>query len=822
MSLSQDIRYGTRILAKSPGFVIAAVLSLAVGIGANTTIFTMVNAMFLQPLPVEKMSELMFVFGTDANNSNTILGSALPVSYPNFVDYRAQNDVFVDMGAYSFPIPVSMGGGQKPTPISAQLVSGNYFSLLGVHVTVGRAFLPEEDQTPGARRVAVLNYKYWQRQFGGKTDVIGSTMRLNGEPFTVIGVAPAGFDGTIGVISPNLWIPVMSFPGVVADPVPDTPLDKSRRYLFFNVFGRLKPSVTVAQARASLQTIGKRLEQEYPTDNKDRNVGLQPLQEATIPPAVRGIMLQGSVLLMVIVGLVLLIACANIANLMMARANARRREFTVRVALGSARSRLISQLLTESILVALPGGLLALLIAMQGRNLILSFLPSNFPLNIDMAINFNVLAFTFAISIVSGVIFGLLPALRASNPDLVTELKERGGSFAPAGRLNLRNILVFIQVALSVIALASAGLFIRSLQNAQNVDLGFDKDHLIVATYDLSSNGYEKGRGKQFHQMALDRLRTVPGVAAVSSAGNAPLTPAFQRSVFPEGRETAGNNSGVLVFSTSIVPGFFDTMRMPLLRGRDFTDLDREGGMPVVIVNDAMARKFWPGEEAIGKRFKFYGDTQYRTIVGISKTTKYVFIGEDPQSMAYVPLDQSYSAVMTVHVRAAGNPEAVKASVERELRGIDHDVAVASVLTGAELLNNSLFTQRMAATLLGIFGGIALVLAAVGIYGVMSYSVSQRAPEIGIRMALGAGRSEVLGMVLRQGMTVVLVGLFSGLLLAMGIGKLISRLLYGVGSTDLATFGTISLVLLAVAVVANYLPARRATTVDPVTVIRYE
>jgi predicted permease len=490
--------------------------------------------------------------------------------------------------------------------------------------------------------------------------------------------------------------------------------------------------------------------------------------------------------------------------------------------LGSARSRLISQLLTECILVSLPGGLLALLIAMQGRNLILSFLPTNFPLNINMSINVNVLAFTFGVSIVSGLIFGLLPALRASNPDLVSELKERGGSFAPAGRVNLRNVLVFVQVALSVIALASAGLFIRSLQNAQNVDLGFDKDHLVVATYDLSSNGYDKGRGKQFHQMVLDRLRSVPGVASASLAGSAPLTPAFQRSVFPEGRETAGNNSGILVFSTSIVPGFFDTMRMPLLRGRDFSNLDREEGMPVAIINDAMARKFWPGEDALGKRFKFYGDKEYRTVVGISKTTKYVFIGEDPQSMAYVPLDQSYASLMTLHVRTPGTPEAVKSAVERELRGIDHDVAVNSVLTGSELLTNSLFTQRMAATLLGIFGAIALVLAAVGIYGVMSYSVSQRAPEIGIRMALGAGRTEVLRMVLRQGMTVVSIGLFCGLVLAIGIGRLISRLLFGVGNTDLTTFVTISTVLVLVALIANYLPARRATNVDPVTVIRYE
>src|SRR5262245_4596528 len=404
MTLIQDVRYGIRVLLKSPGFVIAAVLSLALGIGANTTIFTMINSVFLQPLPVEKPSELMYVYGTDTNNTNNVLGTYLPVSYPNFTDYRAQNDVFSDTAAYGFPVSVSLGSGEKPTPIFGQLVSGNYFSLLGVRISIGRAFVQEEDQAPGVRPVAVLNYKFWQRRFGGKSNIVGDTIRLNGIPFTVIGVAPSGFEGTIGVISPDFWLPVMSYPGIVPTTFAGGPLDKNRRLLFFNVFGRLKPSVTLSQARAEFQTIGKRLEQEFPNENKGRNSGVMPLQESTIPPAVRGILLQGSVLLMVIVGLALLIACANVANLMMARANARRREFTIRLAMGSARSRLISQLLTESVLVALPGGVLALIIAAGGRNLILSFLPSTLnSANINMSINTTVLAFTFAVSIFSGI-----------------------------------------------------------------------------------------------------------------------------------------------------------------------------------------------------------------------------------------------------------------------------------------------------------------------------------------------------------------------------------------------------------------------------------
>jgi len=824
MTLFQDIRYGVRVLLKSPGFVIAAVLSLALGIGANTTIFTMVNSMFLQPLPVENVAELMYVYGTDSNNSNNAaIGSTLPLSYPNFADYRAQNDVFTDMGAYGVPQGVSLGGGEKPTPVLGELVSGNYFSLLGVHVTKGRAFLPEEDQTPGTHPVVVLNYKFWQRRFGGDDGIVGQTIRLNGHPFTVVGVAPAGFEGTFGSFSPDMWMPVMSYPYIQTTVLPGGPIDKNRRLLFFFTFGRLKPNVTLAQARGALVTIAKRLEQDFSNENKNRSVGLQPLQESTLPPAFRSILLQGSILLMVIVGLVLLIACANIANLMMARASARRREFTVRLALGGARSRLISQLLTESVLVALPGGVLALIVAVFGRRLILSFIPPVLnSANINMPIDTTVLVFTFGVAIVSGIIFGLAPALRASNPDLVTELKERSGSFAPAGRISVRTLLVFIQVALSVIALASAGLFIRSLDNARNVDLGFQKDNLIVATYDVSSNGYDVPRGRQYHKRVIEKIKSIPGVASVSLATVAPLSPSFQRTVFPEGRETAGNNSGILVFTNSVVPGYFDTIRLSLLRGRDFTDGDREGGMPAAIINEAMAKKFWPGEDALGKRFKFYGDPEYHTIVGITRTSKYVFIGEDPQSMAYSPLEQAYSPAMTLHVRATGSPDVLKSTVERELRALDRDVSVVNVVTGSELLNNSLFIQRTSATLLGIFGGIALVLAAVGIYGVMSYSVSQRSPEIGIRMALGAGRAEVLGMVLRQGMLIVASGLAAGLLVALGIGRLISRLLYGVDSSDLTTFGTTTIVLLIVALIANYLPARRATTVDPVTVMRYE
>lgn len=826
MTFLQDVRYGIRVLLKSPGFLIAAVVSLALGIGANATIFTMINTVFLQPLPVEKPSELMYVYGTDTSNAqNSLLGAFLPVSYPNYVDYKNQNDVFADLAVYSFPNAVSAAAaGEKPAPVNVQLVSGNYFSVLGVKATLGRTFLPEEDRDAGTSAVAVLDYKFWERRFGSNPGVIGTTFRLSGHPFTVIGVAPRGFDGTIGILPPDMWTPVMSYPYVLAGATfPGGPIDHNRRLLVFNIFGRLKPSVTVAQGQSALQTIGRRLENEYPNENAGRNVGLLPLAQATIPPAFRAILLQGSGLLMAIVGLVLLIACANIANLMMARATARRREFTVRLALGGARARLVRQLLIESLIIAVPGGVLSLLVAAGGRNLIVSLLPAVVnPANLNMPIDMTVLAFTLSLALVSAILFGIAPAVRASRSDLASDLKERTGSGGYSGRFKLRNLLVLFQVALSVVALASAGLFLRSLSNAQTIDLGFEHEKLVAIQYNVTSNGYDESRGKEYHRQVIERLRALPGVAAASLASTLPLTPGFQRSVFPEGQENVKGNRGVLVFTNIVVPGYFDTVRMPLLRGRDFTDADREGQQNVVVINEAMARRFWPDQDALGKRFRFFGDDQPRTVVGILRNAKYIFVGEEPQSMAYTPLEQGYTPAMAILIRTSGRPDAFKGTIEREVRSLDPDIALNNIQTVSDLLSASLTGPRVAATLLSLFGSVALVLAAVGIYGVMSYSVNLRSQEIGIRMALGAERRDVMWMVLRQGMTIVGIGLASGLVLAAGVSRLLSGLLYGVGTADVRAFAGTAAVLLFVALVANFIPARRATAVDPISVMRYE
>jgi len=826
MTILHDLRYGIRVLIKSPGFLLAAMISLALGIGANATIFTMINTIFLQPLPAEKPTDLMYIYGTDTNNSNnTVLGTFMPVSYPNYADYKDQNDVFTDMAVYSFPNAVSASiGGEKPAPLSVQLVSTNYFSTLGVKPVIGRTFLPGEGKDEETSSVAVLDYNYWQRRFGGSLSVIDSTIRISGRPFTVIGVAPKGFDGTITIIPPDMWTPVMSYHSVLAGAtIPGGPIEHNRRFLNFNVFGRLKPAVTMAQAQTSLQTIGSRLERDYPNENSGRNVAMLPLLQATVPPQVRAVMMQGSGLLMAIVGLVLVIACANIANLMMARATARRREFSVRLALGGSRWRLIQPLLIESLLIAIPGGALGIVVAMAGRNLILSMLPAVLnPGNMNLSIDSTVLVFTLGLSVFSAMLFGTIPALRASRADLASDLKERAGTGVGGGRFNMRSALVLFQVALSVVALASAGLFIRSLSNAQTVDLGFEHDKLVTLQYNVTSNGYDKSRGQSFHRQMVQHLKSLPGVAAASIASTLPLVPGFQRSVFPEGQENVKNNRGILVFTNIVSPEYFDAMRIPLVRGRGFTDSDREGQRAVVVINETMAQRFWPNQDALGKRFRFFGAEEPRTIIGIAKNAKYNFVGEDPQPMAYSPIEQEYTPGMSVIVRTSGKPEGLKGTIEKEVRSLDPDIAVTNLQTASDLLSQSLTGPRVAATLLGVFGLVALVLAAVGMYGVMSYSVNLRSQEMGIRMALGAARQDVLLMVLRQGMTLVAIGLACGLLISAGISRLLSKLLFGVGTADLQAFSATATVLLLVAIIANYVPARRATTIDPINVMRYE
>jgi predicted permease len=542
-----------------------------------------------------------------------------------------------------------------------------------------------------------------------------------------------------------------------------------------------------------------------------------------INPNLRRVFVLAGGLLMTVVGLVLLIACANVANLLLARAGARRKEIAIRLSLGASRVRLVRQLLTESVLLALLGGAAGLLIAYWSKDLLLAARPPQFlPNGLELKLDGGVLAFTFLVSVLTGLLFGLAPALQASQPDLVTELKDR--TLEPGGRrrVTLRGALVMAQVALSLISLIGAGLFIKSLRNTQRIDPGFETQGLLMLTFDLGAQGYDRARSEAYYREAVDRVKALPGVTAAGLSSNLPIGGGFSRTVFPEGHEPAAGSTGTFVVVNTIAPGYLDVAGIALRRGRDLAESDRDGAPAVVLVNEAMAKKFWPNEDAIGKRFKFFGDESFREVAGVVEDTKVFTLGEDPRPVAYVPLYQMFETTMTLNVRTSGDPAPLLDSVRRTVQALEPNLPLTNVQTVATLLDQTLWLPRMGASLLAIFGLLALALAAIGIYGVMSYAVSQRTHEFGIRMALGARARDVLALVFRQGLLPVAAGLLLGLVAALAVTRVIATFLVGVGASDPVTFAGIALLLLAVSILASYVPARRATRVDPMIALRYE
>ena len=821
----QDLKYGARLLVKAPGFTIVAVLSLALGIGANTTIFTLINAVLLHPLPVQDPSQLVSVWTTDDRNQNGGFGF-LQTSPLNYRDYRDKNGAFSGLAAHQF-LPLSISGGTgEPQQIFGEITSGNYFELLGAKPLIGRTFTPEEDRTPGAALVAVLGYGEWQKRFGGDTSIVGRTIRLNGQEFTVLGVMPKGFRGTNTIGAPALWVPYMTYPVTTSGFMRDAM--ESRRALAFNLTGRLKPGVTIQQAEANLKTIGRQLAAEYPNDNGGRNVTLVPLAQATINPGFRNNIVVAGGLMMAIVGLVLLIACANVANLLLARAAARQKEIAVRLSLGAGRGRLITQLLTEGTLLALIGGASGLLLAYWAQSVLWSFRPPFLPADaIDLTPDGRVLMFTVGVALTTGILFGLAPAIQASRPDLVVELKEKTSAPTGSNRLfSLRNVLVAGQVALSLVALVGAGLFLRSLQHAQVINPGFDSAHLAVMSFDLGAQGYTEERGRQFQRTALERASSVAGVQGATIANSVPLfNGGFARTVFLEGQDTSDPRSGKLVQISVIGPHYLETLGIPLMRGRGFVDSDQPNTPPVVIINETMAKRFWPDQDPIGKRFKFFGQPAFSQVVGIAKDSKYNFIGEDPTPYIYQPMTQSYQPAVSVFVKAP-RPEAVLGTVRGEIQQLNPNMPLTGVSTLTQVFEQSLWPPRMAASLLAIFAGLSLVLAIIGIYGVMAYSVNQRTRELGIRMALGASRHDVVRLVVWQGFRLTVLGVTVGLTTAFVLMRLatsaLANLLFSVSATDVVTFVTVPLLLSAAALGASYLPALRATRIDPMVALRYE
>ncbi len=824
-NLFQDIRYGVRTLTQRPAFTIVAALSLALGIGANTTIFTVINGLLLTPIPVEDPSTLGMVFMIDEESGPIAgFGGFLPMSFPNYRDIRDQNDVFEKMTAISFGGGI-LAGDDEPMQLPGFLVTHEYFDVLGVQPALGRFFRPDEDENPGTHNVVVLSYGLWERQYGADRGVIGRQIDINGVPFDVVGVAPEGFTGTLQGFQPDLiWTPFQTYPTLLPVNFRDWP-DNRRAGLMVSVIGRLKPGVTHVVANEAVRMIADRLEAEFPEVNAHRSAEVTEFTQIFNPQAEGQANAMGGVL-MGIVGLVLLIACANVANLLLARAATREKEISVRLALGAGRNRLVRQLLTESLMLAMLGAGIGLLFAVWARDLLLNVAPAllggggGLPVNVDMPLDGTVLAFTFGVALITGVVFGLVPALQASNPELAKTLHAggRGGS-SGVRQQYMRSALVVGEIALALVALISAGLFIRNMQAAQELDPGFETFELASVGLNPGGIGFEQGRAEQFYDELLETTEAMGRVRSAAISSDAPLGFGASRTFIPEGWE---DTDGKYTAVTSVSPGYFQTMGISLRVGREFTSADRAESRNVAVINEATKALFWPDEDAIGKRFHYITEEIGQIeVVGVVENVVSQF-GQPIQAISYTPARQRFSGFMSLVVSTDGDPSPVLAEVMGVIRNLEADMPTNNPATIEETLANALQGSRVIAGMLGTLGGLALVLALIGTYGLMSYSVNQRSREIGIRVALGAQGSSVLRLVVRQGMVLVGIGVGVGLLISWAATRMFASLLFGVSATDLTTFSVVSLAFVAIGLIASYLPARRALRVDPVTALRSE
>jgi putative ABC transport system permease protein len=819
--LREDLRYAARLLVKSPLFTLAAVVSLGLGVGANTTIFSLVNEVLLHPLPVREPSRLVSVFTTDAKNRARFQGF-MTTSYPNFRDYREQAGQVFSGAAGSLFVPLSLTSGGTPEQVFGELVTGDYFDVLGVRAAVGQtfSFTEAEDQQLGAHPVVVLSDGLWKRRFGANPSIVGSAIELNRQRYTVLGVAAPRFRGVNALGGPALWMPISAHKQVLTGFAAEN--FDNRRALLMNVVARLKPEVTARQADSALSTIAAGLEKAHPQDNDSRSATLTPLTGLN-PEFRRDVSLAGAVL-MGVVALVLLIACANVANLLLARAASRRREIAIRISLGASRGRLIRQLLTESALLGGLAGLAGLLIARVSQDVLWSLRPPFLQAgDLDLGLSRTVLAFTILVSLFTGLLFGLVPALQLSRPQLVDHLKDRTNRATGYGRLfALRNVLVMAQVALSLVTLVGAGLFLRSLQNAQRTDPGFDTTHLLLLSFDTGAEGYSGESSVAFERSVLDRVQTLPMVKGAVLASTGLFNGGLLRTVFPEGVDPNDRRNGRLTPLNQVGPGYFETVGIPIVRGRALTETDREGAPMVAVVNETMARRLWPDQEALGKRFRCFGQDWIIEVVGVARDAKYVTIGEDQQPFFYLPLSQHPEAAVTLHVRTAGDPAAAVGTVRAQVQSLDARMPITNVLTIRELFDQVLWAPRMSASLLGAFAALALALAAIGVHGVVSYSVAERTQEFGIRMAMGARPVDMLKMVVRQTMLTASIGAGIALLVAYAATRGLGNLLIGVPAGDPVTFGGTLAVILAAALAASAWPAWRASRIDPLIALRYD
>jgi putative ABC transport system permease protein len=816
----QDLRYGARMLLKRPGFSLITVITLALGIGANTAIFSVVNALLLRPLPYRQPEQLVKVFSSQPDSKKGMLPSIW--SYPRFEMLRGQNQSFAGVAGFN-QSPYNLTGTDAPERLQVELVSAGYFPMLGVNAIVGSSFTAEDD----AGTAALLGYGLWQRRFGGDPQVVGKRIELDKQAFTIVGVLPPEFRGQSGTA--DVWMPMRAaarfVPTILTDP----------KDLWFQVIARLKDGVTLAQAQADMQQVSAQIEQKYPSPKvtlagNAKVPVLAPLQAAKVDPALKTSFL----LLLAAVGLVLLIACANLANLLLAKAVARQREFALRAALGASRLRLLRQLITESLLLALTGGALGVLVARWGVALLMNIRPSDntqfwtsyshtfnfFAVNLD----WRVLGFNFALTLLTGLVFGLLPALQSSFVNVNDALKEgAGGSavgFQGPRKSSVRSLLVVGEIALALVLLGGAGLMINSLLRLQSVPLGFVPENLLTMTV------YSRDAKPEFYERLLARVQALPGVDAASFSRNVPLLGRSSRTVIDiEGRADI-QEAGVGFHS--VTPDYFKTLRIALHRGRLFTGQDRAGAPRVALINQAAAEKFFPGQNPIGKRLRPYVTPEYETteefveIVGVVADVPYGRLEEEIGPDIYVSALQPTDPTQMLVVRSSVEPAALTAAVRQAVLALDRNVPVTAIQTMQERSAEVTSRTRFIAVLLGLFAGLALLLAGTGIYGVMAYSVSARTREVGIRMALGAQPADVIRLVLRQGMGWVAIGAGIGLPAALALTRLMKGMLFGVAANDPLTFSAITLLLLGVAGLACWLPARRATKVDPLTALRHE
>jgi predicted permease len=814
--LARDVRFALRTLAKSPGFTAAIVISVALGIGANATVFSVANGLLWGVLPVKEPGRM--VTFSEGNS----------FSFPDYLDYRDQTaEVFEGVSAHFPFIPASLGGVGEPERVWGQAVSGGYFPLLGINPTLGRFILPEEDQVVGRDAVVVLSYGLWKRRFGADPGVLGRPVLLNGQRFTVVGVAPAGFYGVDHGIVPDFWAPLAMTEALMPEVTKDQARsDRNSSWLLLNA--RLKPRLSRAQAAAAVNLVKKRIDDTYRKNEKqhDAPITLQAaggLLGASDTPA-----LTLMAVLMVVVGLVLMVACANVANLLLARATARHREVAIRLAIGASRPQLIRQLLTESILLALAGALVGFLLAGIAARAISQFqLPLPFPIVFDFRVNWRVLAFTVGLSLLTALLFGLAPALRATRPDLVGALKNEPAVYGRGRRLGMRNTLVVVQVALSLVLLVNAGLFLRSLQKASSVDIGMKPDNVLLMAFDPQQHKYPRQKTQQLLSELRQRVAALPGVRSVSFVDSLPLSIGGTSYDFkPQGAQGGGQQS-LNADVYKVGSGFFETMGIPLVQGRDFRH--DAGDERAVIINETMAQRAFGNDDPLGRQMlaEDFGEKTLYTIIGVARNSKSRTLGEGAVNCAYLFVEAAPERVfslfgISIVVKTSMNPMALARPVRDQITAVAPNMAVFDAETMREHVDKSLLLPRLSATFLGVFGMVGLTLAVIGLYGVLSYLVRRRTQEIGIRMALGARPGSVLKMVLGQGLSLTGVGVAIGLAIAMAVGRFAASLLYGISGTDHITFLSVPAVLVAAALVAIVLPARRAARVDPIVALRNE